>query len=183
MLSIDFGDSHYQLKILARGLHLRAGKIRSVKEPLEQIRDEVAIPGVKDVFNGNRELRALESATYDMPPRRKYHGGGSPLVVTGRLGRAAVQRSRWIVDGTIGNLFVPANTFQASPAKYGRFQHEGGPNPLGLAPVPARPFYYFDQFDIERAEEIIENWINANLRQAVGLKVDAATVGSVLGRG
>lgn len=181
MLSIDFGNSHQDLRKIANSLSRFSGSIRSTKPVLEEIRDVVAIPSTSRNFRqGHKRFAVLAPDTYFMPKRDKL-GGGPPLTVTGNLHRSATAKVRWVIDGQAASMRVPSGTFAASNAKYGRYQHEGGENPWGLSDIPPRRFYGFDPEDVEKARLIIERWMLANLTVPLGMKGSRTTIAQIRG--
>lgn len=180
MISFDFGNSQANVSAITDGLNKFSGDLRSTRSLLQELRDKVAIPSTKHNFatSGTRSDWALHPATYTMPRRRGGHGG-PPLFVRGTLFRAATAKTRWTIDGQASNLFVAADTFQASNAPYGRMQHEGGVSALTGGPVPSRPFYEMDIKFVAKAESVVQNWIWRNFDKRIGVKAAATTVGSV----
>lgn len=181
MFTVDLGSSSANVRAIAAGLSRWSGDIRSTREVLERVRDQVGVPAVSKNFiaQGHGNWAPLSWATPKMPPRRDVNPSAPILIVRGRLLRAAVAKARWTVKGQEGNLFVKSDTF-AGNVPYGHFQHEGGVSPLTGSQVPARPFFYFTPEDIALASTIIDEWAAENFDKRIGLKAAATTVGSVI---
>lgn len=182
IFSVDLGDSQYRVDNLARSLRTFAGDIRSTRRVLERVRDLAAIPAVESNFaKGGRGQWAPMHEVTPFMPRKNPRGATAPLLnVTGRLKAAATADTRWRIQGA--DLFVPSDTFSHSMAPYGRMQHEGGTSRLTGGPVPGRPFYYMSQRDVDRAAQVVEQWVWENFNKTVGVKAKAAgrTVGTVM---
>jgi hypothetical protein len=186
MFTVDFGPSQANVEAIAGGLNRWSGDIRTTTGLMERIRDAVGIPAVRSNFqsSGGRigGWAPLQDATFRMPRRagrfgRANYGSGPPLMVRNVLYSSATAKSRWSIQGP--NLLVPASTFQGSNAIYGRLQHEGGTSPLTGSSVPGRPFFRFNQEDVVRATQIVDQWVAENFNKRIGVKAAATTVGSV----
>lgn len=176
MLQFDLGNSSADVARLANNLNRFSGELRTMGSLMERLRDDVGIPATRDNLTTGSGWEPLHEDTPSFPKRRGMgHKADTPLIVTGRLFRAAQAKARWKIDSSIGDLFVPYNTF-SSNVPYGAMQHEGGVSALTGGDVPGRPFFYLTQGDIGRAEVIVNNWILENFNKTIGTKANRTTV-------
>ena len=170
--------------LLAGQLKQFAGEVKSFRPILEEIRNEVVIPAIRENFateSGAGETWAkLAPDTEFMPYRAERGAGDNPILdVTGKLKRVAAQKNIWLFDGQAGTMFVK----QLPGAEYGEIQQQGGPNyglKGDLSNIPPRPFIIINQQHVEKAEEIFSNWVSEKFNKVVGYVAEGRTVGSIV---
>lgn len=137
--------------------------VRSFREPLNRIVREVAIPSIRENFEqgGRPGWRPLAQTTREIRSRQGYTPD-DPLWRSAVLVNAATQVSDWTVTSEaafISNL--------PERAWYGVLHDQG------LGGMPQRQFFMWQDEDIERADQIFEEWLKGRLA-AHGFSTDIA---------
>lgn len=149
--------------------------IRSFREPLEISIREVMRPSIRTNFDVGGRPKWAELAASTIAKREKKGTGTKTLVEKGTLRKIASQRNIWDVSSTVALVRgfallerVPYAGYQQTGTGKGMkaipMKDERGRNIFGVGDsMPARPYLFIQEEDIEKIEQIFLEWIEMRI--------------------
>jgi len=159
------------------GLNRFSGDIRSTRPLLEQLVDEVVQPAIRSNFEtqgtrlGGNHWVSLSQ--YTLEDKAKHGYPSDILVRTGRLKRRATSKAVWTFNGQQGHAFITASSF-------GEHHKVAVAHHTGTARMPDRPFLAVTPEDVNKMEQIVNEWISDNFNARIGLKAEAQAMGDLV---
>ena len=133
-------------------MHDRATNLRFV---FARVRDQVIIPQIRSNFASHGQGSWAPLAAYTIWDRARRGYGPTPILQRRGLGGGLLQSATAKVIWRVDNQGIEYTGLRSN--QYGESHHVGYMGPYG--PVPARPWLYITQSNINDIQETIANYI------------------------